>query len=111
MPKKSPGTKPKQPCPNLRAIAERVALSLTAVSLALRGDNSIPLETRQRVLLAAEELNYEYVPRPRKSSQKRLLRIAFVIHDYGDHPVTANPFYGHILTGVEQVALRFGDGR
>ncbi len=92
----------RQSRPNLRAIAERVDLSLTAVSLALRGDSSIPLETRQRVLLAAEELNYQYVPRAKKASAKPLLRIAFVIHDYGDHPMAANPFYGHILTGVEQ---------
>lgn len=88
--------------PTLRTIAERVDLSPTAVSLALRGDNSIPLETRQRVLEAAGELEYEYVPRPRKAKQKRLRRLAFVIHDYGDHPVTTNPFYGHILSGVEQ---------
>jgi LacI family transcriptional regulator len=88
--------------PTLRTIAERVDLSPTAVSLALRGDNSIPLETRQRVLEAAGELEYEYVPRSRKSKQKRLRRLAFVIHDYGDHPVTTNPFYGHVLSGVEQ---------
>ncbi|GAK48937.1 transcriptional regulator [Candidatus Moduliflexus flocculans] len=94
-------TSAKKPRPNLRAIAERVDLSLTAVSLALRGDSSIPIETRQRVLLAAEELNYQYVPRQKKTA-KSLLRIAFVIHDYGDHPVSANQFYGHILTGVEQ---------
>jgi DNA-binding LacI/PurR family transcriptional regulator len=88
--------------PNLRTIAERVDLSPTAVSLALRGDSSIPLETRQRVLTAAEELDYKYIPRSRKSGQKRLRRLVFVIHDYGDQSVTANPFYGHILTGVEQ---------
>jgi DNA-binding LacI/PurR family transcriptional regulator len=29
--------------------------------------------------------------------------MAFVMHDYGDSPVTANPFYGHILSSTEQV--------
>lgn len=91
-----------RPRPTLRTIAEQVALSPTTISLALRGDDSIPLETRRRILDVAEELQYDYVPRPRKSKQKRLLRIAFIIHDYGDHPITSNPFYGHVLAGVEQ---------
>jgi LacI family transcriptional regulator len=91
-----------RPRPTLRTIADHVDLSPTTVSLALRGDESIPLETRQRILDVAGELHYEYVPRPRKSKQKRLRRLAFVIHDYGDHPITANPFYGHVLAGVEQ---------
>ncbi len=89
--------------PTLRTIADLVDLSPTTVSLALRGDESIPLETRQRILDVAGELQYEYVPRPRKSKQKRLRRFAFVIHDYGDQSITANPFYGHVLAGVEQI--------
>jgi LacI family transcriptional regulator len=88
--------------PNLRTIADLIDLSPTAVSLALRGDSSIPVETRQRVLDAAEKLNYNYVPRTRKSGQTRLRRLVYVIHDYGDQSVTVNPFYGHILVGVEQ---------
>jgi LacI family transcriptional regulator len=42
------------------------------------------------------------VPRQRKAEQKRLRRIAYVMSDHGDEPVTANPFYGLILNGVEQ---------
>jgi LacI family transcriptional regulator len=89
--------------PNLRAVAEYVNLSPTTVSLALRGDTSIPPETRKRVLAAAEKLNYEYVPRARKSTKIQIRRLAFVMHDFGDRPVTANPFYGHILSSTEQV--------
>jgi LacI family transcriptional regulator len=91
-----------RPRPTLRTIADQLDLSPTTVSLALRGDESIPLETRQRVVDMAGELHYEYVPRPRKSKQPRLRRVAFVIHDYGDQSMTANPFYGHVLAGVEQ---------
>lgn len=92
----------KQERPNMRTIAERVELSQTAVSLALRGDESISPETRQRVLEVAEELNYEYVPRTRRSKPKRLRRLVFAIHDYGGQPATANPFYSHILSGAEE---------
>lgn len=93
----------RQTRPNLRTIAEYVDLSPTTVSLALRGDESIPSETRERVLAAAEKLNYEYVPRAKKSAKVQLRRLAFVMPDYGDRPVTANPFYGHILSSTEQV--------
>jgi len=87
--------------PTIRTVAEYVDLSPTTVSLALRGDRSIPFETRQRVLEAAEELNYNYVPRSRKPVREKLCRVAFVTKDYGDHPVSSNPFYGQILSGVE----------
>lgn len=88
--------------PSLRTIAEHINLSPATISLALRGDTSIPPETRERVITAAEDLNYEYVPRVKKSEKIQLRRLAFVMHDYGDNPVTANPFYSHILSGAEQ---------
>jgi LacI family transcriptional regulator len=87
--------------PNLRTVAEHVALSPATVSLALRGDASIPAETRERILTAAVQLNYEYVPRVKKSDPVQIRRIAFVMRDFGDRPVTANPFYGDILSGTE----------
>lgn len=89
--------------PNLRAVAEYVNLSTATVSLALRGDSSIPLETRERVIAAAEALKYEYVPRAPKTKQTQLRRITFVMHEHGDRPVTSNPFYGHILSSTEEV--------
>jgi|SRR5690606_24390558 len=88
--------------PTIRTVAEHVDLSPTTVSLALRGDESIPLETRNRVVAAAKELNYTFVPRRKKPEKKRLKRLVYVIKDYGDQPVFANPFYGQILNGVEQ---------
>jgi DNA-binding LacI/PurR family transcriptional regulator len=93
--------------PTIRTIAEYVELSPTAVSLALRGDDSIPVETRNRVLAAARELNYDFVARRRKTEKKLLKRFVYLVKDYGDHPVSANPFYGHILRGVEQACQQF----
>lgn len=87
--------------PSLRTVAEAVGLSPTAVSLALRGDSSIPVETRQRVIAAAQSLGYKYVSRAKKQAQRRLRRLVYVVNDYGDQPVTSNPFYGYILNGAE----------
>lgn len=92
----------KPPRPSLRTVAEYVELSPTAVALALRGDDSIPPETRQRIRAAAEELNYAYTPRARRSTSKRLRRLSFVMPDFGDRLLTANPFYGHLLVEAEQ---------
>jgi len=86
--------------PTIRTVAEHVDLSPATVSLALRGDQSIPFDTRQRVLKAAEELNYDYKPRSQQGD-RTVTRIAFVAKDYGDYPMTLNPFYGQTLHGVE----------
>ncbi len=88
--------------PTVRAVAQLAGVSATTVSLALRGDPSIPVETRQRVLEAARQLDYVHVTRNRKGADRRLLKLAFVIPDYGDRPVTANPFYGELLNGAAQ---------
>ena len=91
----------KQGRPSLRTVAKAVGLSPTAVSLALRGDASIPDETRKRVIEAAQSLGYKYVSRAKKKPQKRLRRLLYVVNDYGDEPAIANPFYDYILSGVE----------
>ena len=89
--------------PSLRSVAEHVNLSPTTVSLALRDDSSIPPETRQRVVVAARELQYEYTPRAKKVKSKRLKRLGFVMPDFGERPLTANLFYGQLLVHTEQV--------
>ncbi len=88
---------------SLRTIAEYVKLSPTAVLLSLRGDSSIPPETRQRVITAARELQYKYIPRTKKFLSKRLKRLSFVMPDFGERPLTANLFYGQLLVDTEQV--------
>lgn len=89
--------------PSLRSVAEHANLSPTTVSLALRGDSSISPETRQRVIVAARELQYEYTPRSKKVRSKRLKRLGFVMPDFGERPLTANLFYGQLLVDTEQV--------
>lgn len=44
---------------SLRSIADKAGLSLGAVSMAMRGDTSIPVKTRDRVLAIAKELGYQ----------------------------------------------------
>ena len=90
--------------PNIRAVAQLSGLSPATVSLALRNQDSIPPETRERVLAAAAKLNYQYKPRAIKSAKgqeaKSIRNLLYVVNDYGDAPALANPFYGAILNGA-----------
>lgn len=50
---------PKRPRATLRTISEATGLSLSTVSLALRGGEKLREDTRQKVLTAARELGYQ----------------------------------------------------
>ena len=96
--------------PNIRDVAKLAQLSPTTVSLALRNHDSIPPETRERVLVAAAELNYQYKPRMSKSTKEEIPSIQsllYVVNDYGDKPLLANPFYGAILNGAVAISQDF----
>ncbi len=84
-------------------IAEKSDVSLTTVSLVLRNKSGagIPAETRQRVLNTARELGY----RPRTPNgdlpRQTLAQIGVVLRAREDDLPLANPFYSHILAGIE----------
>jgi DNA-binding LacI/PurR family transcriptional regulator len=106
-----PRIKNNPPRPNIRAVAKLAQLSPATVSLALRNQESIPLETRERVMAAADKLGYHYRTR---SSPKKEVQIAqpirsllYVVNDYGDTPLLANPFYGAILNGAVGVSQSY----
>ena len=96
--------------PNIRAVAELAQLSPTTVSLALRNHESIPLETRERVLTAASQLGYQYEPRnstKKDASSNPIRSLLYVVNDYGDTPALANPFYGAIMNGAVAVSQSY----
>lgn len=97
--------------PNIRAVAQLAQLSPATVSLALRNQDSIPRETRERVLVAAAKLNYQYKPRAAKSAKSEeaqsIRNLLYVVNDYGDTPALANPFYGAILNGTVAASPSF----
>ncbi|WOO41789.1 LacI family DNA-binding transcriptional regulator [Rubellicoccus peritrichatus] len=53
---------PKSKSPTIRDIAERIGISKSAVSLALRDDPRVASQTRKRVLKAAEQMGYTKNP-------------------------------------------------
>jgi LacI family transcriptional regulator len=85
----------------LSDIAEKSNVSLTTVSLVLRNKAgaTIPSETRQRVLETARDLGYHLkVP---LDARRAVNQIGILLRAREDDLPLANPFYSHILAGIE----------
>jgi LacI family transcriptional regulator len=88
----------------LSDIAHKSGVSISTVSLALRDKPSIPSETRRRILNTAKELGYH----PQKSTARprptlvQLHSLGLVVKLEPDLAPQANPFYSHVLVGIEE---------
>lgn len=89
-----------EPKVTMAVIAAEAGLSLSTVSLALRGNSSIPIHTRRRVLNLARELGYV----PRRGSvlgiRSGLKNVGLVVKTLPENPQD-NPFYSIVQAGVE----------
>jgi DNA-binding LacI/PurR family transcriptional regulator len=83
-------------------IAQRLGVSTTTVSLALRGDPQISAETQSRVMAVAAEIGYIYRRRKRANSPRQIAYVA------ARGSMAANSFYAKVLQGAQQAALRYG---
>ncbi|ABY37043.1 MAG TPA: LacI family transcriptional regulator [Chloroflexus aurantiacus] len=85
--------------PTIKDVARRAGVSVTAASYALNRTGTISEETRQRVLQAAEELNYHPNAFARHLKARRSLTIGVFITRF------AGAFYEEILDGIHEVIL------
>lgn len=81
--------------PTQQDIADRLDVSVTTVSLALRRDSQISREMQEKVQAVAAEIGYIY--RPRRNSEQPVKRLAFVT----SHNMT-EAFYSVVLDAAEQ---------
>jgi DNA-binding LacI/PurR family transcriptional regulator len=89
----------------VNAIADEAAVSVSTVSLALRGKANIPPETRQRVLDAAKKLGYvPKTPTPRSSSAN-ITHLGLLIRTL-QQSFPENPFYSVVQTGIEMACRK-----
>lgn len=104
-PTKRDGARRTQPKPRatLRTLAEHLGLSQAAISLVLNdapGARAIPEETKQRILRAAEALDYRPNPLARSLRARRSSTLGVLVPDLSD------PYSARILGGVEELLLR-----
>lgn len=83
----------------IRDVARRAGVSVTAASYALNGTGTIAESTRQRVLQAAEELNYHPNAFARHLKKVKTQTIGVFITRFG------GSFYEEILEGIHEVVL------
>jgi LacI family transcriptional regulator len=81
-------------------VAEHAGVSIATVSRTLAGSRKVAPTTRQRVMQAVEDLNFEPNPSARRLAYKKTETIALVFPDI------SGPFYSTVIRGVEQEAGR-----
>lgn len=88
----------------LKDIAERVGVSVSAVSMALADHPRIGEATKRRVLLTADELGYVTNAAGRALQTKRAGAVALIVPNTSRH-VLGHAYFMHVLTGVNDAAL------
>jgi DNA-binding LacI/PurR family transcriptional regulator len=81
-------------------VANHAGVSIATVSRVLAGSRKVTPQTRERVMQAVEELNFEPNPSARRLAYKKTETIALVFPDI------SGPFYSTVIRGVEQEAGR-----
>jgi DNA-binding LacI/PurR family transcriptional regulator len=79
-------------------VAEHASVSIATVSRTLAGNPKVAPETRQRVLQAIEDLNFEPNPSARRLAYQKTDTIALVFPDI------SGPYYSAVIRGVEREA-------
>ncbi|RKQ39961.1 LacI family DNA-binding transcriptional regulator [Enterobacter sp. R1(2018)] len=78
----------------LAKVAERAGVSTATVSMVLRNRGRISEATRQRVLLALDEMGYVYNQTAANLRNRTSNQVGLLLHDI------TNPFYGEMTAGL-----------
>lgn len=89
----------------LKTIAVKTGYSITTVSRALAGYDDVSPATREKILIAADELGYYPDLTARQLQKQRTDTVGLVLPTYG--PRFADPYFSEILAGIgDQLARR-----
>ena len=89
--------------PTISDVAERAGVSRGAASMALRGNEKISAETREKVSAAAHEIGYVPNAAARSLREQRAGAIAVVVPQSGRH-VFGHAYFMHLLKGINDAA-------
>jgi LacI family transcriptional regulator len=87
---------------NIKELAQRLNLSKSTVSRAFRGHSDINIETKERILKVAKELNYQPNHHASNLRAQKSRNIAIIV------PQIANNFFSQAIDGIETVAREKG---
>ncbi len=92
--------------PTLRDVAQLAKVSLGTASQALSNKPGVLPETRAKVIDAARTLGYQHIVRTLSPASKSLNTIGLLTKTKVNDPPRMNPFYSHVLAGVEHECRR-----
>lgn len=89
-------------------IAQESGVSPATVSLVLRNRPGVSEETRARVIGMAEHLGYHVKSSLLSARSNRLQTVGMIVKTEAQIPARANPFYSHVIIGVEEACRGLG---
>ena len=92
----------------LRDVAKHAGVSLSTASQALNNRGGVSDETRARILEAVSALNYQPQIRLSGPVSQNLSVVGMLTPDTFSGPRASNPFYYHVLAGIEAECRRQG---
>lgn len=92
--------------PTLRDVAQLAGVSLGTASNVLNNRLNVSDEARKKVLEAATTLGYRHQVRVVSAGERNLSVIGTIGKVDNGEVMTTNPFYSHVLTGVERECQR-----
>jgi LacI family transcriptional regulator, galactose operon repressor len=84
----------------VKDVSRAAGVSTATVSRVLAGFDEVSEETRQRVLKAAKELNYQPNRNARNLRMNTTSKIGVIISDI------QNPFFGSVVRGIEKITIK-----
>ncbi len=91
--------------PNMRAVAKRAGVSLSAVSLVVNGKPGVAPEKRARVLEAMNMLGYVHNGRRQTGAETKVVGLLIESQSLQS---SNDGFYTRIIAGIEETAYRLG---
>jgi len=88
--------------PRIGDVAQRAGVSKTAVSFAFNKPEHLNVDTRQRILAAANDLGYRPSPIARRLAARRTQQVGLVVPQ-STHDIFANPFLPELMRGIGDV--------
>ncbi|MFJ6574162.1 LacI family DNA-binding transcriptional regulator [Streptomyces sp. NPDC091292] len=96
------GSRPEDTPVTIYQVAQRAGVGIATVSRALRGTGSVGARTRERILLAARELNFVPSRLGVSLAEGRHAANGIVF------PSLTGPYFGEVLLGYEEAAAELG---
>lgn len=86
--------------PTVKDVSRQAGVSTATVSRVLAGFDEVSPETRERVLQAVKDLNYQPNRNARNLRKSTTSKIGVVISDI------QNPFFGSLVRGIEKITIK-----